>query len=140
MPRTWKALPDPKDPLKLLKAPDYQTYEDQADLGDQFRWPKRVTIELEVAKATLETILGMGVEVGQAQEYRIWRYAQGLAMETPSGWVVYTPFAHSSDGKRLRAEAVAAGKIPAAEGADKPKPAPRKPKPSPKVDPEGVPA
>lgn len=140
MPRSWKALPDPKDPLKLLKAPDYQTYEDQSDLGDQFRFPRRTQAELLAGKAMLEAVLEVGVEVGQSQEYRMWRYAQGLAMETPSGWVIYAPFAHSADGKKLRAEAVAQGKLPAEEVQEEGKPAKGKSKRSPKVDPESAPA
>lgn len=88
MARTWKALPVGDSGI-ALKAPTFKDH--NAQLKPGWRPSRPIAEEVLVAQALAVALEDEGFRVPQGREYRLWRYPQGLAVETPQGWVVYVP-------------------------------------------------
>lgn len=91
MPRTWKALPIAEGYDLLLKAPSHKAHLAQTQAGPDFKPPKEVAQEVMTAQVVIDALDDEGVRLPQGATYKLYRYAQGLAMELPSGWIVYMP-------------------------------------------------
>lgn len=91
MPRTWRALPLTEGYDLLLKAPSHKAHLAQAAAGASYKPPKKVAGEIMTASVLIDALDDEGVRVPQGETYKLYRYAQGLAVELPSGYVVYQP-------------------------------------------------
>jgi len=88
MTQSWRALPVADTGISL-KAPSFR--EHQKQLSPKFSLPQAIGEEVMVGLAMVQGVDAASLRVPQGQQYRLWRYPQGLAVRTPSGWVMYQP-------------------------------------------------
>jgi hypothetical protein len=124
MPRQWRALPFPPRPDLLLKAPSYQEFLDQEFDGEHFRLKRLPAGEVATAEHLLRTLVAIE-KMAQAQEFTVYRFAAGVGVKTPSGWVAMMHYpkvasevaAPEAKPARKPARRKAAGATPPAEDA-----------------------
>lgn len=111
--KSWKALPVPDAPNRLMKAPDWDTFTDQEDFKEAFRFSRPVRQDMLVAEAIAKAIHGVlalagtpeselpaGFKHDIGQKFTVDRYPQGYAVKLPSGWTYYAPFEGKSHERR----------------------------------------
>lgn len=113
MPRSYSALPYPKKPDLMLKAPDYPTYLDQEYYGQNYQPGRLVDPKVDVAEKLLRTLLGIE-RLAQSAKFTVYRFSTGIGVswpaypEDPSDKRVWTAMMHyPKDGAEPVVEAEA---------------------------------
>lgn len=93
MAKSWRALPLPTDPRVLVKAPTFAIFEESEHALSQghFFLPKKPHGEKDIAMALMDSVEDIKA-LGLGEEFRLYRYAQGLGVRAPSGWTFMVPY------------------------------------------------